>query len=148
MTCQIRIESIRPQQEEQWRGLWSQYLDFYRAQVPEAVTAHTWQRILENESVVGLAAVRGTDLVGFAIAILHEASWSIGRTAYLEDLFVQSDQRGRGTGRMLIDELIRRTRLEGCATLYWHTQASNADARRLYDSYGSADDFVRYRLAL
>jgi GNAT superfamily N-acetyltransferase len=144
----LTIRPIQPRDEGQWRGLWKQYLDFYGAEVPDAVTRHTWQRMLGDEPIIGLAAVRRPDLVGFAIAILHEATWSIGRTAYLEDLFVSDDERGRDAGRMLIDEVIRRARGANCNTVYWHTQTNNHVARRLYDSYGRADDFVRYRLSL
>jgi hypothetical protein len=28
--------------------------------------------------------------------------------------------------------------------LYWHTRGNNATARRLYDTFIPADDFVRY----
>ena len=144
----VIVQPIEPRHEGQWHDLWKQYLDFYDAEIPDAVTRHTWQRMLDDELVIGLAAVSPTGLVGFAITILHEATWSIGRTSYLEDLFVGADERGRGTGRKLIDEVIRRARAEGCVSVYWHTRASNVVARRLYDSFCAADDFVRYRLSL
>ena len=99
-------------------------------------------------SIVGLSTHITIRVTSSGNAILHEATWSIGRAAYLEDLFVRDDERGRGTGRTLIDEVIRCARAAHCATVYWHTQASNDVARRLYDSYGRADDFVRYRLPL
>ena len=144
----VAIQPIGPRHERQWRDLWRQYLDFYDAEIADAVTSHTWQRILDDELIIGLTAVNPTGLVGFAIAILHEATWSIGRTAYLEDLFVRDSERGCGTGRKLIDAVICRARAEGCATVYWHTRGSNVAARRLYDSFCTADDFVRYRLSL
>jgi len=45
------------------------------------------------------------------------------------------------------DDLVARARAAGWSRLYWHTQESNAVARRLYDQFGHADDFVRYRLS-
>ena len=36
----------------------------------------------------------------------------------------------------------------GWSRLYWHTRASNEAARRLYDKFVNADDFVRYRMIL
>src|SRR6266496_3414113 len=143
----LTIVTLRPKHQEQWHRLWLQYLDFYKVDLSEHVTAHTWRNILENENVLGLGACRGPELVGFAIAILHEATWSDRQSAYLEDLFVCSAERGRGSGRRIIDEVIRRARANGCGTVCWHTQTSNTVARRLYDSYCPADDFVRYRLA-
>jgi len=144
----LTIAALRPQQEEQWRRLWRQYLDFYEVDLAEVVTAHAWRNILENQNVLGLGASRSSDLVGFAIVILHEATWSLRRNAYLEDLFVCSDERGRGVGRRIVDQLIHRARANEWGTVYWHTQAGNTGARALYDSYCLADDFVRYRLTI
>lgn len=145
---QVSVDRIEPCHQQQWLALWNQYLDFYGTQIAEEVTARTWRRMIERKNMIALAALRADELVGFAIAILHDATWSIGQTAYLEDLFVRPDERGRGTGRKLISELIGRACLQGCASIYWHTQATNAPARRLYDSFVMADDFVRYRLSL
>jgi len=142
----VTVGPILAGNEEEWRQLWQHYLEFYETDLPGAVTAHTWQDILANDNVVGIGARRDGRLVGFAIMIVHPATWSERPTAYLEDLFVSSDQRGKGVGRMLIDEAIRCARASGSGSLYWHTQANNAAARRLYDTYCQADDFVRYRL--
>lgn len=143
---ELTVDAIGAGHEKEWRHLWQQYLEFYETDLPEAVTAQTWQNILANDKVIGLGAIRSGRLIGFAIIIIHQATWSDRPTAYLEDLFVSSDERGQGAGRMLIDEVIGRARGCGWGSLYWHTRASNAVARRLYDSYCGADDFVRYRL--
>ena len=142
------IKDLQPRHEAQWRVLWGQYAEFYKARISEAVTAQTWQSICEDREFVGLAATRSGALAGFAIAIVHKATWSIGGTVYLEDLFVAPSERGRGIGRALIDEVLKRARERGCASVYWHTQSENAAARRLYDSYCQADNFVRYRIPL
>jgi hypothetical protein len=39
-------------------------------------------------------------------------------------------------------------RERGWSRLYWHTRAANATARKLYDKFAKADDFVRYRMIL
>ena len=67
---------------------------------------------------------------------------------YLEDLFVDPAARGHGIGEALIQDLIDIGRERGWSRLYWHTRASNEAARRLYDKFVHADDFVRYRLIL
>jgi len=36
----------------------------------------------------------------------------------------------------------------GWSRVYWHTRQSNEAARRLYDKFAKADDFVRYRMIL
>jgi ribosomal protein S18 acetylase RimI-like enzyme len=69
-------------------------------------------------------------------------------TCYLEDLYVDPVVRGHGIGRALIDDLVRLGRDNGWSRIYWHTRQSNEAARRLYDKFAKADDFVRYRLFL
>ena len=132
-----------------WRRLWAGYLDFYRATVAPDVTLRTLERILDPASpMFGRIAEREGAVVGFAICVLHEGTWSIGPTCYLEDLFVDPAARGVGVGRALIDDLVALGGDRGWNSLYWHTRADNTQARKLYDRYGAADDFVRYRLTL
>lgn len=132
-----------------WRRLWAEYLAFYEAVTPDAVTAHTWRRILDPSSpLVGRLAERQGQALGFTVSVLHEGTWSMAPVCYLEDLFVDPRFRRAGAGRALLQDLIDLGRARGWSCLYWHTRAGNAAARRLYDSFTLADDFVRYRLPL
>ena len=134
--------------EYAWRQLWSDYNVFYETNLPEAVTARTWQRMLDPASTIfgRLAIVNGV-IIGFSISVLHEGTWTIAPICYLEDLFVDPKSRGCGFGRLLIHDLVDRAKSKGWSRLYWHTRANNP-ARRLYDEFVVADDFVRYRLIL
>jgi GNAT superfamily N-acetyltransferase len=132
--------------EAAWRELWSGYNAFYQTAVPEAVTARTWQRMLDPAApVFGRLAIVDDCVAGFSICVLHEGTWVIAPICYLEDLFVAPQFRGRGAGRMLIADLVDRAKTKGWSRLYWHTRETN-QARRLYDEFAKADDFVRYRL--
>ncbi len=132
--------------ETAWRSLWSQYNAFYETSIAEAVTAQTWQRILDPASPIFARLATVDDaVIGFSTSVLHETTWAIAPVCYLEDLFVAPAFRGRGIGRMLIADLIERAKSNGWSRLYWHTRAGNP-ARRLYDEFDKADDFVRYRL--
>jgi GNAT superfamily N-acetyltransferase len=132
--------------EVSWRQLWSDYNAFYEATVPEAVTAATWQRILDPESAIfSRLAIIDATVIGFSVSVLHDGTWTTAPICYLEDLFVDPRYRGLGCGRLLIQDLIDRAKSRGWSRLYWHTRSENP-ARRLYDEFASADDFVRYRL--
>jgi GNAT superfamily N-acetyltransferase len=142
----IVIRNPTAADEEAWCRLWSQYNAFYQATISEAITALTWQRILDPTSAmfVRLAVIDGT-IGGFSVSVLHESTWTSEPVCYLEDLFVSPEYRSRGCGQMLIEDLIGRANSEGWSRLYWHT-ASNNPARKLYDRFVAADGFVRYRI--
>jgi hypothetical protein len=38
-------------------------------------------------------------VIGFAMCILHEGTWSTAPICYLEDLFVDAAERGAGAGK-------------------------------------------------
>ena len=143
------IRDPRPADEADWRSLWSRYCTFYETAVPEIVTAATWERMLAPSSpLFGRIAEWDGRIAGFTISVLHEGSWTIRSCCYLEDLFVATDFRGKGVARALIEDLLRLCRTQGWSRLYWHTRESNREARRLYDRFATADDFVRYRMIL
>jgi GNAT superfamily N-acetyltransferase len=145
----LLIRDPEPDDETAWRRLWAGYVAFYEADVPEPVTAGTWARLLDaNSGMIGRLAVLDGAVAGFTVSVVHPGSWTLQPVCYLEDLFVDPDARGHGLGRALIDDLVALGRDRGWTWLYWHTKAGNETARRLYDRYVEADDFVRYRLPI
>lgn len=135
--------------EAAWRALWKSYCAFYRAQVPADVTSTTWRRMLDPDApVFGRLAERDGRIVGFAVSLLHLGTWTAAPICYLEDLFVDPAARRGGIARALVEDLLALAARNGWARLYWHTESGNAAARRVYDRFAPADDFVRYRLFL
>lgn len=145
----VEIRDPSEADEAAWRRYWAAYLTFYKADVSEEVTAHTWARILDPNSPINarLAIVDG-QVAGFAIHLIHETTWEMTPTCYLEDLFVDETIRGKGIGRALIDDLLTICQTNGWCRLYWHTANDNAQARKLYDSYCDANGFVCYQIEL
>lgn len=144
----IDIRALHSQDKSQWLQLWEGYTSFYGSPQPDDVTEYTWQRLLDSASpVIGRVAVVDSRVVGFAIGVLHEGTWVKTPVCYLEDLFVDPQMRGRGVARALVQALYSEGKAKGWSRLYWHTRADNP-ARRLYDEFTPADDYVRYRVML
>jgi len=142
-TCIIR--AALPSDEPTWRELWKAYCEFYQAKVSDEVTNRTWKRILDPDSqVMCIVAEVDGQVYGFANCVVHENTWETQAVCYLEDLYVRPEARGKGIGGALLEWLRNAMRAEGWARLYWVTRSDNAQARRLYDRFTSADDFVRY----
>jgi GNAT superfamily N-acetyltransferase len=139
------IRSSLPSDEADWRRMWRGYCDFYRVELSDEITNRTWKRILDPDSAV-MCVVAEVDgkVYGFANCVVHENTWESQPVCYLEDLYVEPSARGHGIGRALIEWLRNSMRAEGWARLYWHTHRDNETARRLYDRFAEADDFVRY----
>ncbi len=94
---------------EQWRPLWTGYLEFYRAELPEETTRTTFARLVgSDETMFGLLAVseRGEG-IGLTHCIMHPTTWSDAPSCYLEDLFVAPAARGSNLGRDLLEEAKR-----------------------------------------
>jgi GNAT superfamily N-acetyltransferase len=143
----IAIRDPTPKDEPDWRRLWVGYNDFYEKQVGEAVTAATWRRLLlKSDGLFGRIAVYDGAVAGFTACVLHAGTWTEQPICYLEDLFVDPALRGKGIGEALIDDLVALAKEHSWSRLYWHTRENNAVARRLYDKFAMADDFVRYRI--
>ena len=133
--------------EPEWRRLWAGYNDFYEKRVEETVTVATWRRLLlKSNGLLGRIALYDGTVAGFAACVLHAGTWTEQPICYLEDLFVDPALRGKGIGEALIDDLVAQAKEHGWSRLYWHTRDSNAVARRLYDKFAMADNFVRYRI--
>jgi len=151
MNGSVLIRAIEAGDYAAWREMWAAYCNFYKTTVSEEVTAVLWSRLLEPKSVVGglLAADAETGAaLGFAHYVIHPHTWSAKNLCYLEDLFVKPEARGRGIGHALIERLTAMGRERDWKRVYWHTNAANEIARRLYDRFTPADDAVRYTISL
>lgn len=148
--AELIIRAPSPADAPAWRKLWDGYNRFYRAQVPEAATAHTWSQLCADagaesrQKLHGLVAERNGQLCGLVHFLFHASSWSLAPSCYLEDLFVDPSQRGSGAGAALIEAVADAARAQGAGKLYWHTQEYNAPARSLYDTLAERSSFIVY----
>jgi len=143
-TMTVKIRKI--EDEAHWRELWEGYCRFYERELSEAITRHTWARLMDPASPVhGIVAEReGEGVIGMSNYIIHENTWSLTPVCYLEDLFVDPAKRAVGVGQRLIDWLLAEAKRQAWSRVYWHTGETNYRARGLYDKYGPHSGFVRY----
>ena len=143
-----RVRALAENDWDDWRALWAGYLSFYRAEVPDATSRATFERLCAGrEGMFGLLALdesgRG---IGMANCVVHATTWSRQPTCYLEDLFVAPSARGHDMGRSLFAEIRGAAKEHGAGRVYWHTQQYNGAARSLYDQVGRLTSFVVYEM--
>ena len=144
----VRVRPLESRDKPVWLILFKGYIEFYQATVPEDVIETLWQRLMRGLEGFHSALVAVDDAdspIGFAHILLHRSTWSNGHYCYLEDLFVDPAQRGKGIGRALIEAVYAHADAQGCSRTYWMTQETNATARALYDRVASKSPFVQYR---
>lgn len=148
----IFVTPIGPADRQRWAALWRGYLEFYETSLPPEIYEATWRRLVAPESPIrGLGARLGdpgAPLVGITHYLFHAHAWSLKEVCYLQDLFVEDENRGLGCGRKLIEAVAEIARARGCLRLYWTTKEDNRTARALYDRIARFNGFIRYDYAL
>ncbi|WP_413737518.1 N-acetyltransferase family protein [Sodalis sp. RH21] len=141
------IRAIAPQDKDQWKTLWRRYLSFYSTIRDDALYEHTFSRLADpaHPTMFAYVAHNGGQLIGFANCIVHEHGWYQEDVVYLQDLYVDEAARGKGVGRLLIEQVYTHADRLGMASVYWSTQADNQTAMRLYDKVARKTDFIKYQ---
>ncbi|MGH7706543.1 MAG: GNAT family N-acetyltransferase [Vulcanimicrobiaceae bacterium] len=151
-TDHLSIFALRSQDRERWEQLWHGYLAFYGTSLPQDVYDATWRKILAPDGAIRGFAAGSLDgpegVLGIVHYFFHQSAWTTGDVCYLQDLFVDSNARGRGFGRRLIEAVAAEASRRGCFRLYWHTKESNGTARALYDAVAKFNGFIRYEYPL
>ncbi len=144
----VAIRPLKSSDHADWRRLWTDYLIFYKASVPEEVYALTWKRLFtegEFEPKGFIAHVDG-NAVGLVHYLYHRTTWSTVNNCYLQDLFTDASARGKGVGEALIKAVQDDAATKGTKNVYWMTHETNATARKLYDRVARQTGFIEYDL--
>lgn len=135
--------NIRPIDKNDYPGLISIFKEFATfQQVPEKMINTVGKMNEESELVNGFVVETSTnDLVGYATYFYAYYTW-IGKSMYMDDLFVKPKYRGHGYGRKLIEAVINKAKAENCKKLHWQVSAWNKNAIKFYRQLGAEIDEV------
>jgi ribosomal protein S18 acetylase RimI-like enzyme len=98
-----------------------------------ALTGHYRELIAAGELIVLLA---GEGPAGFCQFRLRRSHYTGRPDAYVEELYVVPESRGRGVGRNLIEATMEAAREAGATHIELTTGEDDAEARSLYESAG------------
>ena len=144
----IAIRPLEQSDHADWRRLWTAYLEFYKATVPEDVYRTTWERLFTAGAFEpkGFIARLDGKAVGLTHYLYHRSCWSLVDNCYLQDLFTDEAARGHGVAAALIEAVRQEAAKIGVTNVYWMTHETNATARRLYDRVARRTGFIEYDL--
>lgn len=150
--ARLDVRAVEAADRAEWHRMWSANCAHFGASPSAAEDDELWRRIVDPEhpvnALVCCPAVARTPLLGLAHCVLHPHTFSSRMVCYLEDLWVEPSARGAGVGRRLIDALVALGRRHGWRRIYWHVDADNIAARRLYDRIACATGYVRYDIPI
>jgi GNAT superfamily N-acetyltransferase len=145
----LTIRPLAQEDKQRWLQLWKGYLKFYKTEFSAEKTEITWNRLLDPEfNLYGLVAEVNGQINGMTTYNFQNSTWSENGQCLLEDLFVDENLRGQGTGRALIDAVINEAKSRGCSRVYWNTDETNETARKLYDTYVLESGKRQYRIPI
>ncbi|GAP37115.1 GNAT family N-acetyltransferase [Piscinibacter sakaiensis] len=133
------LRAAEPRDAEALVGLIAELADFehlsHLLQVtPAALSTHLFGPRPAAEAVV---AEQDGRLVGFALFFTNFSTF-LGRPGlYLEDLYVQPAQRGRGLGKALLAHLGALAVARGCGRFEWSVLDWNTSAIAFYERMGA-----------
>ena len=110
--------------------------------LPEKMTNSVEQMLEEKDYLTGFVAMNNADeILGYVTYFFGYYTW-IGKSLYMDDLYVRPDFRGAGVGTKLINEVIAFAKAEKCKKLRWQVSEWNQPAIDFYKSLGAAVDDV------
>ena len=117
--------------------LFAQEADFK----PDARRQSRGLRLILNQPEVGIiyCAAKGKSVIGMVSVLFTVSTAEGGRAAWLEDMVVHPDWRGKCIGAHLLHEAINGVRAAGCTRITLLTDSTNSVAIHFYEKAG----FVR-----
>lgn len=139
------IRPIGPGDREAWGRLFREYGVFYQTSFDDDVLDGVWTWLMDAaHPVAALVATDDGIVVGFAHYRSLPDTFTAAHGWFLDDLYVDPSQRGRGLATALIDAVAAACTAAGGGTLRWITAESNTTAQRVYDRIATRSTWVTY----
>lgn len=137
------IIDLRPIADSDFETLISLFKEFAAFEkLPEKMTNSVDQMLAERVFLKGFVAVSETnEIIGYVTYFFAYYTW-IGKSLYMDDLYVRNEYRGKGVGSKLINQVIELAKKEGCKKLRWQVSEWNLPAIEFYKSLGASIDGV------
>jgi diamine N-acetyltransferase len=86
-----------------------------------------------------LAVNENEEILGMALYFFAYFTW-VGKSLYLDDLYVKPEYRCKGIGTKLLKEIFTLAKKENCGRLRWQVLNWNTSAIKLYEKLGAKID--------
>lgn len=115
-----------------------------------ATAATIKDSIFGSESATrALICEKDGEPIGYAVYFFNYSTWLGKHGLYLEDLYVNPNERGLGAGKKLLKHLAKIAVDKGCGRFEWSVLDWNQPAIDFYESFGAKpqNEWIGYRLS-
>ncbi len=136
----LRIEKICESDFEELINLFQEFAIFEK--LPHKMV-NTVEKMREEMEYFNGFTVKDehNNILGYVTFFFAYYTW-IGKSLYMDDLYVCPPHRGKGLGKMLINEVISFAQKNKCHKLRWQVSNWNESAIKFYHSLGAQIDDV------
>ena len=120
--------------------LFKEFAEFEK--LPEKMVNTVEQMIREKEYFNCFVAVNeNNQIVGYSTYFFSYHTW-IGKSLYMDDLYVQPEYRKKGIGKRLLESIIKFAQKEECNKVRWQVSNWNKNGQEFYKRMGAKIDDV------
>jgi len=131
----ITIQPITESDFEELITLFKEFATFEK--LPDSMINSVEKMKNEKEYLNGFTARdENGELAGYVTYFYAYYTW-VGKSLYMDDLYVREKYRGKGVGSMLINRIITLAEKENCNRLRWQVSDWNHPAIKFYKSLGA-----------
>lgn len=139
MNIKIR-KSIKKDSKEVIR-LIKELADFEKLDPPNSTAIRNLIKDMysKNSPVKVLVAETDGKLVGYAFYFYTYSTFLAKKTLYLEDVYVSTDYRKSGIGKIFFKELMKTAKKNKCGRMEWHVLDWNTNAIKFYKNLSAQE---------
>lgn len=127
----VQIRPVKKADFEAIIGLIQELADYEKAS--DQMMNSPAQMEEEQDLFECFVAEKDGEIVGMALYFFAYFTW-VGKSLYLDDLYVKEELRGQGIGKLLLKEVFSVARKENCKRLRWQVLEWNTPAIEFYKS--------------
>ncbi len=134
---------IRPIERVDYKNMISMFKEFATFQKMSDKMINSVEQMNEESELVNGFVIENESgkLVGYATYFYAYFTW-IGKSMYMDDLYINPDYRKQGYGKKLIESVINKAKEENCKKVHWQVSGWNKNAIDFYEKLGAKVDSV------
>ena len=145
----IIIRQINSKDFDKWRGVYQYYAEHYEVSLTEVGIETTWNWLIDDSNPLnGIVAENTKNIVGLAHYRAMPSPLRGKLVGFIDDIIVTPKNRGKGVGKMLLNEIKGIGIRENWGIIRWITRDNNYIARLLYDKVANKSDWNVYEMNL